>query len=132
MALIDFPNAALIRGGDVNPGGGGITTSGSANESVLNSYGESDKAGQVGTVVAPGAVDTVGGHAIPWWVFLVGILVVWAFVDAKSEKDDLKEVKVGFANSFKVALFVLVWFTLFKWIAGVYVIPGLSAVVEAA
>ena len=131
MPLIDVSNLAMVRAGDTNPGGGAITTSASANEQVLGSYGE-DSVGHVGTVVAPGALDTAGGHVVPWWMFLVGILVVWAFFDSKSEKADLKEVKVGFANSFKVALFVLIWFTLFKWIAGIYVIPGLSAIVEAA
>lgn len=128
---LDFSNVALAKGGDVNPGGGGMTTSSSTNQTVLEAYG-ANSIGGVGTLVAPGAHETVAGHVIPWWVFLIGVLVVWAFFDAKSEKEDLKEVKVGFANSLKVSLFVLVWFTLFKWFFGVYVVPGLSAVVEAA
>lgn len=130
MPLIDFSTAALAKSGDVNPGGGGMTTSGSTNATVLAAYNEDAIGSANSVVVAPGAIGTVAGHVIPWWVAIIGVLVVWAFFDAKNEKAQLTDVRVGFGNSLKTAIFVLVWFTLFKWVFGTYVVPGLSAIVE--
>jgi hypothetical protein len=131
MPLIDFADAALPGGADAsaNPGGPGLTTSARTNQSALAAAGEDEFAG---TVVAPQAHGTAAGHVIPWWLALIVAIVVWKFLEERGDHSALSELKIGVSNVIKVTVMAIIGLTLAKWIFGVYVVPGLSAVVEAA
>lgn len=132
MPLIDFSDAALPGGADAsaNPGGPGLTTSARTNQTALSAAGQDEFSG---TVVAPQAIGTAGAHVIPWWLFLIVAVVVWKFLEERgSGSSAVSEIKLGVSNILKITVCAIIGLTLFKWVFGVYVIPGLSAVVEAA
>jgi hypothetical protein len=131
MPLIDFSDAALPGGADAsaNPGGPGLTTSARTSQTALAAAGQDEFSG---TVVAPQAVGTAGAHVIPWWIAIIVAVVIWKFLEEKGGNSSLSEIKLGVSNVIKITVCAIIGLTLAKWIFGVYVIPGLSAVVEAA
>jgi hypothetical protein len=131
MPLIDFTDAALPGAADAaaNPGGPGLTTSARTNQTALAAAGQDTFSG---TVVAPQAIGTTGAHVIPWWIALIVAVLVWKFLEERGGDSSLSEIKLGVSNIVKITVCAIIGLTLFKWVFGVYVIPGLSAIVEAA
>lgn len=130
MPLIDFSTASLPGGGDVNPGGGGLTTSSKTSEQVLIAAGEDEYNGMV---VGTGLLGTPAGHPIAWWIGMGVLLVGVKFLAEKnSEGTEFKNIRVGFFNIAIITLSAIFGMTLAKWVFGVYKVPGLSAIVEAA
>ncbi len=130
MPLIDFSEAALLGGADAaaNPGGPGLTTSARTNQNALAAAGEDVF---TGTVVAPQAHGTAAGHVVPWWLALIVGVVVWKFLEERGS-GTFGEIKLGVANIMKITVCAIIGLTFAKWVLGIYVVPGLSAVVEAA
>lgn len=131
MARIDFSSAALPSSGDNDPSQVGLTVSGRTNQTVLTNSGQDELA--VGSVVAPQMQGTVAGHVVPWWLALIVLVIAVKFIAEKNdEAGEFKNIRVGFFNIMVITLCAVIGLTLLKWIFGIYKVPGIAPLIEAA
>ena len=129
MPLIDFSTANLPHSGDFSPGQG-LSTSSSTNENVLAALGQDE---YVGNVIAPQANGTLAGHPVAAWLGVILLIIVLKFVAEKNgEAGAFSNVRVGFFNIAVITLSSLIGLTFLKWVFGVYKVPGISPIIEAA
>jgi hypothetical protein len=130
---LDFGTAGLPRWGDTDAGGGGLTTSASTNEEVLDAYGineypggnDDDDGGDIVPAFA-GAVDHPASHPVIGWTVVIIFFVVWMYIRHKDKE------KTGMvADLIEHTIEVFIGFTFLKWFFGFYKIPGISDNIEA-
>lgn len=138
MPLIDFSTAALPGSADysANPGGPGLTISARTNQQALAAVGQDaigTGAAVAQTVVAPQAAGTAAGHPVSWWVALIVIVIaIKFFAEQAEDSGEFKNVRIGFFNIIVITLSAIVGMIFLKWFFGLYQVPGLSGIIEAA
>lgn len=135
MALIDFDLQSLPHSADTGNPGTGLSTANSTSQTALVAAGEGPGQSDGGSLVVRDHAAVMGplGHPVPWWIGLVLVLVLIKFFAEQGEHEaDYKNVRIGVSNVVTITLSSIIGTMLLKWIFGIYKVPGLSAIIEAA
>lgn len=80
-----------------------------------------------------GMEGTPSGSPVAAWFGLVALVVIMKLIAEKNgEEAEFKTVRIGATNIAIITISAIVGMTLLKWVFGIYKVPGISQVVEAA
>lgn len=80
-----------------------------------------------------GLEGTPAGSPVAWWFAMGGILIAIKVLAEKSgEEAEFKTIRIGATNIMIITLSAVVGLTLLKWVFGIYKVPGISQIIEAA
>ncbi len=155
-----YETSALPGQGDVNAGGGGLTTSSMANESDLRAYGldvqskaarggngnsaghrskVSDSSGNIydagtgqhiGRAITPALSQNDQANHPLWTIVLIVGALFLWKFMAKEDHESEKLVKFSIMNTLRITLMAAIGILILKWIFSVYSIASISPTIE--